>query len=63
MTELCYSLVVCVNLTEARVLRGRKCLHEIHLSGIFSLSEQWGRAQSMVGGPIASLVVLGSIGR
>ena len=44
-----YWLVLCVNLTQAGVITekgasGGKCLHEIQLWGIFSISDQGGRA-------------------
>ena len=40
-------------------LQLRKCLHEIQLWGIFSISDQEGRA--LVGGDTPGLVVIGSI--
>jgi hypothetical protein len=40
-----YWLVLCVNLTQARVIRQTslltKCPHDIQLEGIFSISDQW----------------------
>ena len=56
---------MCVNLTQAGVITekgasvGGKGLHEIQLWGIFSISDQGGKAP--VGGNIPGLVVLGSI--
>jgi hypothetical protein len=42
----------------------RKRLHKIQLYGIFSIKDQWGRAQPMVGsGTIPRVVVLGFIGK
>ena len=41
----------------------RKCFFEIQLWGIFSISDQWRRAQPVVSGAIPGLVVLGSIRR
>ena len=57
-----YWLVLCVNLTQLELsqrkeLQVRKCLHEIQLWGIFSISDQG----PLVGGTISGLVVLGSI--
>lgn len=40
-----------------------KYLHKIQLLGIFSISDQGGRAQPIVGGAIRVLVVLGSISK
>jgi hypothetical protein len=60
-----YWLVLCVNLTQLELSQRkepplRKCLHESQLLGIFSISDQVGRAQSTVGDAIPRLVVLGS---
>ena len=44
-----------------RNLIWKKCLHEIQLWGIFSISDQWGRTQPIADGAISGLVVLGSV--
>ena len=46
--------------SERKVPQLRKCLHKVQLWGIFSNSDQWGRAQPMVSGTIPWPVVLGS---
>jgi hypothetical protein len=50
-----------MELSQRKELPLRKCLHEIQLWGIFSINDQGGRAQHLVGGAIPGLVVLGSI--
>jgi hypothetical protein len=59
-------LVLCVNWTQARINREvvalvRKCLYEIQLYDISSISNQWGQAQTIVGSARPWLVVLGFI--
>jgi hypothetical protein len=44
-----------------RELQLRKWFHEIQLYRIFLISDQWRRAQPIVGGAIPGLVILGSI--
>lgn len=61
-----YWLVLCVNLTQAEVIREEgasvvETPHEIQLWSIFSIGDQWGRAQPMVGGAISRPMVLVSI--
>jgi hypothetical protein len=48
-----------LELSQRKELQLRKCLHEIQLWGIFSISDQGGRP--LVGGTISGLVVLSSI--
>ena len=48
-----------LELSQRKELQLGKCLHEIQLWGIFSISDQVGRP--LVGGAITGLVVLGSI--
>ena len=59
-------LILCVNLTQARVIREeeaqlRECLHDIQAKGVFSTTDQWETAQPTVGGAIPGLVVPGSV--
>ena len=59
---------MCVNSTQAKIITEKgasveKCLHEIQLYGIFSISGQWDKAQPIVGGAIPGLLVLDSIRR
>ena len=48
-----------LELSQKKELQFRKCLHEIQLQGIFSISDQGGGP--LVGGAISGLVVLGSV--
>jgi hypothetical protein len=59
-----YWLVLCVNLTQLELSQRKelqlgKCLHEIQLWGMFSISDQ--RGGPLVGGTISGLGVLGFI--
>jgi hypothetical protein len=60
--ERYYTGWFCVNLTQLELsqrkeLQLRKCLHEIQLWGIFSISDQGGK-RPLVGGTISGLAVL-----
>jgi hypothetical protein len=63
-----YWLILCVNLTQARVIREEGAsVEEISVrcscKALSSISDQWGKTQDIVGGAIPGLVVLGSISK